>query len=255
MTTTKDFRCAVRADLVARAYAAVSTEDTRYYLNGAFVTVSPKGGALIVATNGHWLVAVRDPRGIVTGSGIVRLDKKMLAAVKANRLDVRSKFGMTAERVLVVKNDEESTADARAMIVINGKPSSTKDGPIIDPREQAFEQIDKPSRLVVQAQFADLLIDGTFPDFKRVIPENVTKTGRVPDIDPIYVAKASKAVSGNTYTKAVKFYPTETDGKADPSGPVLVLPGYKQSDEFEVLAVVMPIRDSGDIEIPTFWKA
>lgn len=48
------------ADLFRIAYSCVSTEETRYYLNGVHLEPHPCGGAFMVATDGHRLIVVHD---------------------------------------------------------------------------------------------------------------------------------------------------------------------------------------------------
>lgn len=253
MTTTTDFKCAVRADLFARAMLAISTEQTRYYLNGVFITAAPEGGALLVATDGHWLVAIRDPRGIVEGSGIVALNDSMKKALAKHRTDYgRSIYGRGAERVLIVRAGE-TIKDARAMIVLGGPVETSKDTDPVDPRAETLTNLDAPGRDVVQAQFYDVLIDGTFPNFHRVIPSEADFTLRPPLIDNRLIEKASRALAdGITKSRAVILGPS----KEHPgSGPVMVLPAYKQTSDHTAIAVVMPMRnDNPTPTVPTFWK-
>lgn len=253
MTTTSNFRCAVRADLFARAMQAISTEETRYYLTGAFVTKAPEGGAMIVATDGHWLVAIRDPRGIVEGSGIVKLNADMKKALAFKRDDFsRSIHGLGAERVLIAsaKTDER---DACAMVVLGGPLHTPKGGEQTDPRAETLASMDRPGKAVVAAQFYDVLIDGTFPDFTRVIPSDADFTLRAPMIDVRLIDKASRALSNSlTKSRAIVMGPSKENPE---SGPVLVLPAYKQTDDHTALAVLMPMRnDNPTPSVPTFWK-
>src|SRR5690606_32988198 len=120
---------------------------------GVFVSEAPEGGAMMVATDGHWLVAVRDPRGIVIGSGIVVLDAAMKKALAAHRGDVaRSVHGHGAERVLIVSNKTDDR-EACAMIVIGGPVSKPKDGEQTDHRPETLANLDRPGRSVVATQF------------------------------------------------------------------------------------------------------
>lgn len=253
MTTTTDFKCAVRADLFARAMLGISTEQTRYYLNGVYVSAAPEGGALLVATDGHWLIAIRDPRGVVEGSGIVALNDSMRKALTKHRTDYgRSVHGRGAERVLIVGSGE-TVKDARAMIVLGGPVETPKDADPVDPRADTLTNLDVPGRDVMQAQFYDVLIDGTFPDFHRVIPSDADFTLRPPLIDNRLIEKASRALAdGVTKSRAVTLGPSKGNPGA---GPVIVLPAYKQTSDHTAIAVVMPMRnDNPTPTVPAFWK-
>ena len=59
----------VNADLFKLVHAAISKEETRYYLNGVFIEPHPVGGAVLVATDGHRMLVAHDEKGEVSGSG------------------------------------------------------------------------------------------------------------------------------------------------------------------------------------------
>lgn len=252
--TTKDFKCAVRADLFARAMVAICKEDTRYYLGGVCVMEAPEGGALMVATDGHILVAVRDPRGLVTGSGLVTLDPGMTKALKHHRDDSRrSRFGCNSERVLVMDNTRDEQ-QGQAMIVINGPRTESEDGTISDPRSEAFENLTNPGMAVVQTQFFDLLIDGTFPDFQRAIPDKVDFSARPPVLDQRLIDRVSKALASPTHRQPqhVILGPSKNDPRYSP---VMVIPGTLEPLDFDIMAVVMPMMwTDTPPQVKPFWK-
>src|SRR5256885_2092412 len=60
----------VNARLFAAAWVCISTEESRYYLNG--VRIEPLAeGCVMVATDGHRLIAIRDPSGTCDKADIV----------------------------------------------------------------------------------------------------------------------------------------------------------------------------------------
>lgn len=245
------FRCVVSADLFARAMLAISTEETRYYLQGVYVQPCPQGGALLTSTNGHWLINVRDPRGIVEGAGIVTLNKAMKAALKADRSDASGPFGHCSERVVVV-GDNGSVKDAAAMMVLSAIPHKPKGKDMeIDPRPDALAMLDKPGRAVLAAQFSDVLIDGTYPDWRRTIPTKVNWSGAVPAVDQRYVSLATKGLSQDGTRSPIRFGPSEVGPE---SNPVLILPANRNLGTWEAFAVVMPIRAESEMIVPTYWQ-
>lgn len=237
-----NFKCAVSADLFFRANLGRSDEATRYYLNGVYVMPHKDGGAMMIGTNGHWLIAVRDPRGIVEGSAIVSLNKRMVTDLKAGSKDHRGGFGYKTERVLVVG------ADA-AMIVLSGKAHKTLNDEFVEPRPATLELLEKPDRNVVSAQFADFIIDGTYPDWTRVIPTDADATRPLPNVDQRYVALAVKALTENK-KGAVRFLPGPTE-----ADPITVVASDKVQGNWEAAAVIMPMRGSSKVEVPSFWSA
>src|SRR5690625_2441979 len=123
-------------DLIDRTRFAVSTEETRYYLNGIYLHVGAHDSGEVlraVATDGHRLarVEVALPDGAAGMPGII-LPRKMV-----NEL-----------RKLVDDYDEElqvALSEARVCFTFGAIVLSSK------------------------------LIDGTFPDYERVIPANNDK--------------------------------------------------------------------------------
>lgn len=126
----------INANLFRIAYSCVSKEETRYYLNGVFVEPHPQGGVTMTATDGHKLIHIHDESGFADESAIIRLDTKLCKA----------KRGM-----------------ARVVTVETGSNEATV--------SEAFENhVDdrKAHRKVALA--VDARIDGSFPDYRRVIP-------------------------------------------------------------------------------------
>lgn len=244
------FRCAVSAELFGRAMAAVATEETRYYLGGVFVQPCLQGGALLTSTNGHWLINVRDPRGVCEGSGIVSISKVMKAALKANRTDVRGPFGHLGERVLIVGTDG-GFKDARAMVVLSGRPHTPKGSEAeVNPRDSVLARLAKPGRDVLAAQFSDVLIDGVYPEWKKIIPAEVDFAAPAPALDQRYVALAAKALSQDGKVQPIRLAPS----KGQPSGPVLVMAANRTFEDWQALAVVMPVRAESALAVPTYWQ-
>ena len=122
------------ATLFARTLPAVSTEGSRYYLNGVFLHVGAEGRLSGVATNGHILLltSVPMPEG-------------------AQTLPV----GAAAHPGVIVP-----TATVNAVMRLFGREDSVK--------------LDVGATGVIftgaSTTIASKLIDGTFPDYQRVIP-------------------------------------------------------------------------------------
>ena len=119
--------------LIDRTRFAISTEETRYYLNGIYLHVAQENGVDVlraVATDGHRLARVEMPvpDGAVGMPGVI-IPRKTVA-------EVRKVIDETSEDVLLAISETQIRFSV---------------GP---------------------ALITSKLIDGTFPDYERVIPEN-----------------------------------------------------------------------------------
>lgn len=137
------FECSVNADLFRRALTCASTEATRYYLHGVQIEPCPDGGALLIATDGHVMIVLRDPDAHVTGSAIVH------PTMILKSLSAKLPRGC-ADRFLAVRDD--------AAVLVNG------DGP------GALDNLTAPSGAVEAFQPAGAIIDGSFPSWRRAVP-------------------------------------------------------------------------------------
>jgi DNA polymerase-3 subunit beta len=139
--------------LIDRSSFAISTEETRYYLNGIYLHVADSGGVPMlraVATDGHRLARVEmaRPQGASGMPGVI----------------VPRKTVQELRRLL------EDT-DAEVTVAL----SDTK-------IRFAFDDVELTSKL----------IDGTFPDYQRVIPE---ANDKIMDVDCRAFAEAVDRVS------------------------------------------------------------
>ena len=160
----KPVRAILDADLFLRAYSAVSTEETRYYLNGVHIEPAPDGGVLMVATDGHRLLCIRDPKGFYAGDdergSIIRAlphFKAMLA--KQKKFSASDRFFARDYKIVLVD---------RLMALVELAAGT----PLDDEHSRAalFRTAREPTSIVLGVQTADVLIDGAFPDWRRVVP-------------------------------------------------------------------------------------
>ena len=120
--------------LIEKTRFAISTEETRYYLNGIYLHDVPSGPFLrAVATDGHRLAQaqIARPEGAANMTGVIIPRKTVLEVAK-----------------LLEGQDSD--------VVISLSSSKIK-----------FE--------IGQIMLTSKLIDGTFPDYERVIPRNNDK--------------------------------------------------------------------------------
>ena len=152
--------------LIDRTKFAISTEETRYYLNGIFLHASKAGGELppalrAVATDGHRLarVEVPLPEGAEGVPGVI-IPRKTVA-------EVRKLIDEAADTV------EVSLSDAKIRFAIDS--------------------------IIVTSK----LIDGTFPDYERVIPVGNNKVLEV-DTKTFAAAVDRVATISTEKSRAVK---------------------------------------------------
>lgn len=114
--------------------------DIRYYLNGIRVEPAEIGGVYLVATNGHIMAIVHDAIGVFEG------DPKEYASIR-----------VTPGLVSACKSRDAKIYGSR--VLLDGKRLSL--GP-----DFGHEHV--PTELFVQA--GDPIIHGSFPDWRRLIP-------------------------------------------------------------------------------------
>ena len=146
--------------LIDRTRFAISTEETRYYLNGIYLHPAENDGVAVlraVATDGHRLARFEMPlpEGAKDMPGVI-IPRKAINEI----------------RKLI-----EEAGDAITISVSDNKMKFT------------FDHIHLTTKL----------IDGTFPDYERVIPKNNDK---VLEINPVLFARAVDRVSTISSEKA-----------------------------------------------------
>jgi DNA polymerase-3 subunit beta len=157
-------------NLIDRTRFAISTEETRYYLNGIYMHATNSGGADVlrgVATDGHRLARfeVELPDGATGMPGVI-VPRKTVNELR--KLIDESETGISV-----------SLSDTRVRFQFDSTVLSSK------------------------------LIDGTFPDYERVIPSGNDKTMSV-DRKPFAQAVDRVATISTEKSKAVKLSLNET---------------------------------------------
>jgi DNA polymerase III beta subunit, central domain len=150
-------------------------DDIRYYLNGVLVTPHD-GGALLVATNGHWMAVYESKAARVDKPRILDLPKWFVNQMQ------RVERGEGLDDEPVEWDDEDGPAPRggpKTLIVATETSHLTI-------HEHGVEQLVKP---------ALPFIDGKFPDWQEVIPDPSTlERGLFSAFAPNYFAELYKAV-------------------------------------------------------------
>ena len=150
--------------LIDRTRFAISTEETRYYLNGIYVHSLEKNGAPLmraVATDGHRLASMEIPLPVgAEGMPGVILPRKAVTELRKLLEDVDGDV-------------EVALSDTKARFVLDGATMTSK------------------------------LIDGTFPDYERVIPSGNDKDLEVDRVQFNQAVDRVSAISSDK-SRAVK---------------------------------------------------
>ncbi|SNS16696.1 hypothetical protein [Pseudomonas segetis] len=150
-----EYLARVNPKYFAAIHQCAAKGDVRYYLNAVQIERHPKGGVLIVATNGHFMGVIHDPDGWIADGResvlIGTVSKRLLSACSVRTgADGRSPSKLwIAEKFSLVSSLEE-TGEEPEMFGFN-------------------------SHLTEKTE----LIDGLFPNWKRVIP-----TKRRTEVEP-----------------------------------------------------------------------
>ena len=186
-------------NMIDRTRFAISTEETRYYLNGIYLHVTDTGGTPMlraVSTDGHRLASIEIPRpaGGEEMPGVI-IPRKTVT-------ELRKLLEETSENV------EVAMSDTKIRFAFEGAVLTSK------------------------------LIDGTFPDYDRVIP---TENDKVLEVDTKSFADAVGRVSAISTEKshAIKLELTEDNlvlsaNSAENGSALEELPVEYKSDQMEI---------------------
>lgn len=132
------------ANLYRLATVCQSNEETRYYLQGVNVEPHAVKGVILTATNGHALLCVHDETGFADETAIITLSPAALKECKPGR------------------------GERRDVVVSTGAEFAT-----VNITEYAVEEGSETWTDKTIATSHECRIDGTFPDYRRVIPQTV----------------------------------------------------------------------------------
>ncbi len=213
----------MRADYLLAAALFVSTEETRYYLNGIYTEPHQAGGAVCVATEGHGLGCVYDdegychnPQGVWHTSAITALKNLMTAAKKhrppagnlyAELKHTEATTSVTLWQADCVQSALKRTLDAHHLGVTTDKT---------------------------------FWVDGTFPEWRRV-----TAAFMVHEKDPEPGPALLPAGINARYLKRFGDFAKLISGEAGaPVIPVAIGPGYRLliDSHPHAMAITMEMR-------------
>jgi DNA polymerase-3 subunit beta len=192
--------------LKATAIAA-STEQTRYYLNGVCVEHSPSG-PIFIATDGHRLIASNHKWMEVTAP---QFAPAIIPLSLIKRIKVSRKFDIAT---MTIEHKEGG-----AILI---------------------------SIYYAGATYAENSIDGTFPDWRRVIPQSCD--GTISQYNPAYLsdfAEAGRVLAGGKCDVSVAV-------SYNGGSPALVR-FWHEDKTVQSFGVIMPIRTNPVMQAPPVW--
>ncbi|RCK32513.1 hypothetical protein TH9_12355 [Thalassospira xiamenensis] len=216
-------RITVCAKRFFAAWQFISTEETRYYLNGVFIEPHPDGGVTMTATDGHTLASIRDRNARFDGKEgwICRVPKQpfntLLKHGKSGHLHFVGNSVYLTDRLL---------ADCDVL-------DPEYDPAHISPRHMAVAFCEP--------------IDGTFPAWRLVVPrkgraraDNFALNGRL-------IARFSTAIKCISPTNSPTLHIFTPN---DDAHPVVIRCGTVP----DFFGIQMPMRDDTATRMPDWLK-
>lgn len=189
----------VRSDYYRAVAPFVSREETRYYLGGVLIEPHPVEGVLLVATDGCRMMIAHDRSGSCDGTYITDMPPDALRSGKAKRTDPGPRrFRAENERTVSVIVPEHLLLD--------------------------FEH--------------DWRIDGTFPDWRKVLPKKLT--GAPAAFDPAFLGDFAKVAEELRDSFAIQITTNGRDA------------ALVEFSKDGFLGVIMPVAWSGVQRVPDF---
>ncbi|PKR57472.1 hypothetical protein [Thalassospira lohafexi] len=217
-------RITVCAKRFFAAWQFISTEESRPYLNGVYIEPHKDGGVTMTATGGHTLASVRDDQAIFVGKTgwICPVPKSFLTML--NRKDA-GHLHFVGDSVYLTDN-------------MLGYYDVTH--PSFDPTEII------PRHMAVGYCQA---IDGTFPEWKRVVPRNGRGKAKDYAMNGKLIARFTKAIRAInpacSPAPALHIFTPPSDGQ-----PIVIRSGAAP----DFFGVQMPMRDDPVTRLPDWLK-
>lgn len=215
----------VSADLFRIVAAYRSTEETRAYLNGVYVQPHPCGGAYLVATDGHRMLVVYDRGAVCTEAAIIACPSDLLRAAKSKPARARRGASASAE-----------ATGPRFLQMVDGRASVL----CLD-------------ALVYQGADSGL-IEGTFPDWQRIVPTidavPAAERSSAPPFNPAYLEGF-----GETARALADALDTRATVRIVPCGASAAIVLFEGCDA--AFGVLMPLRHghNSNPTLPAFLNA
>lgn len=214
----------INAKLALEAMIFASEDETRYYLHGFCIEKHPEEGVLLITTDGHRMSVIHDPEGELNNetdkSVIVKIEAYFQRAIR-DIIEHDECFRLS----LAWQTDGEDHPDASELTLERSKTDGQKS---VSRQSLAFNNV---------------IIDGNFPDWRRVTPDVSADSRALPDgFNTAYIAEFSKfSRSLNEGISIQQFVAC---------GPCLV----RVSGREDMFGVLMPIRMNCGSNFPEWFQ-
>lgn len=206
----------IRAGFLAQLIPAISSEETRFYLQGVYVDAS----GVLVATDGHVMGVVRPTPGVDCSLGFFeQLAGKIIRLPKPSELkDFRASFTWVG-----------ISQETGALSVFQGKQTW----------DQFASQVDAATPTHIAP--GSCYIGGTFPDWKRVVPRACDHAGTGDCALGTAVLNQVQAFFGAPKQSwPIAFFHARDKKTETHDGGPLIARGNGQPDSFLVLVPMRP---------------
>lgn len=171
MSDTKEIRASFDAKNIARLVPFMARQDIRYYLCGVCIEKADQGGVYLVTTDGHSMAVVYDAAGSIEG---------------AERVTISVSAGLIA-----AAKRAKQIAGVAQKVLLDGK------------RVRLALDFDSPASCESYVQAGDSLVEGTFPNWRKVTPDfsKLQRGALTGDdaINAVYLARCAKLVGGKGF--------------------------------------------------------
>ncbi len=212
----------ISLNLAHKLLPCASTEETRYYLNGIGIHLL-EHGARLVATDGHIMGVFRDHEAHGTHDGIAIVSRHDIAdAFKAARKEARRNDPTNYWLVVADNGMAHVVLAPTALCAMSGRDDD-KECPTL------------------WRSVKSVLIDGTFPDYPRVIPSRAFDvTPSRYGWNPALIGRFADVLGNGTKKSACSI--SLVSGSADGNSPWFALSAAAP----DFVGVVMPMRNGAD---------
>jgi DNA polymerase-3 subunit beta len=188
--------------------------DSRYYLEGIFIEPHPEKGVILVATDGSTLGVIHDPDGWTAAPVIVGgISKKLISACSSKGIEHR----MTVPKLLYI----------------------SQHGAVVTGDSQVFDEVNPFGSLALHMSKIDI-VDGKFPDWRKVVALKRTQSSEYPCVNSAYLARLYTAakilVPNSKYGWGIDLIPSGRDTQV-----IARISNTELENRF--MALLMPMRN------------